>query len=260
MDALVVRARAEGGVIDASSTGFPAHELLTHLVVQHGLLLHGTNDTELDVLLPRPAHDFGTHVEVVAAADDGIWPLFYAVVARRRVEGVFTACMHLGRLPQLRRFYVFRVFGADPHEETTWTHGAVYAVQRAGFWREWGNEWLRGTAVITGVCERPLPCGGPHDRRSGADCRGRLVRFLSDQSDQPGPLETCRTRSTAATIPRQLSLTTSCPLRDRICKPEVAGTARRQSPEGNRRQQVRGSRAGQTRAERRREALPRPLG
>lgn len=157
MDALVVRARAEGGAIDASSTGFPAHELLTHLVVQHGLLLHGSNDTELDVLLPRPARDFGTHVEVVAAADDGIWPLFYAVVARQRVEGVFTACMHLGRLPQRRRFYLFRVFEADPRDETMWTHGAVYAVERSGFWREWGNEWLRGAEVtpVLRVLVRP---------------------------------------------------------------------------------------------------------
>ena len=157
MDALVMRARAEGGVIDAASIGFPAHELLTHLVVQHGLLLHGTNNAELDVLEPRPAHDFGTHVDVVAAADDGIWPLFYAVVARRRVEGVFTSCMHLGRRPKLRRFYMFRVFGADPHEETTWTHGAVYAVPRAGFWREWGNEWLRSSAVtpVLRVLVRP---------------------------------------------------------------------------------------------------------
>lgn len=157
MDALVARARAEGGVIDASSTGFPAHELLTHLVVQHGLLLHGTNNSELEVLEPRPARDFGTQVEVVAAADDGIWPLFYAVVARQRVDGVFTACMHLRRVPRLRRFYMFRVFGADPREETTWTHGAVYAVQSAGFWREWGNEWLSGTDVtpVLRVLVRP---------------------------------------------------------------------------------------------------------
>ena len=138
MDALVVRARAEGGVIDASSIGFPAHELLTHLVVQHHLLLHGTNNTELEVIGPRHAHDYGTQVEAVVAADDGIWPLFYAVVARDRVEGVFTACMHLGRRPHPRRFYIFRVRGADPHEETTWTHGAVYAVPRDGFRREWG--------------------------------------------------------------------------------------------------------------------------
>ncbi len=144
MDALVARARADGGVIDASSIPYAAHELLTHLVLHHGLLLHGTNNTELKVIEPRPAHDFGTHVEAVVAADDGIWPLFYAVVARDRLEGVFTACMHLGRPPRQRRFYMFRVFGADPRDETTWTHGAVYAVSREGFRREWGNEWLTG--------------------------------------------------------------------------------------------------------------------
>ena len=62
MDALVVRARADGGVIDASSITYPAHELLTHLVLNHALLLHGTNNADLEVIEPRPAHDLGTHV------------------------------------------------------------------------------------------------------------------------------------------------------------------------------------------------------
>lgn len=147
LDALVARAGAAGGVIDAASIAMPAHQLLTHLVERHGLLLHGSNHTDLGVLEPRPARDFGTSVEVVAAADDGIWPLFYAVVARQQVNGVFTACMHLGRRPSLRRRYFFRVFGADPSSETTWTDGAVYAVARDGFEREWGNEWLRSSEV-----------------------------------------------------------------------------------------------------------------
>jgi hypothetical protein len=147
LDALVARAGAAGGVIDAASIAMPAHQLLTHLVERHGLLLHGSNHTDLGVLEPRPARDFGTSVEVVAAADDGIWPLFYAVVARQQVNGVFTACMHLGRRPSLRRRYFFRVFGADPRSETTWTDGAVYAVARDGFEREWGNEWLRSSEV-----------------------------------------------------------------------------------------------------------------
>ena len=157
MDALVAQARANGGVIDASSTAITAQELLTYLVERHGLLLHGSNDTDLDTLEPRPARDFGTHVEAVVAADDGIWPLFYAVVARERVAGVFTACMHLGRPPSRRRFYLFRVFGADPHEETTWTQGAVYALPRDGFRREWGNEWLRDAEVtpVLRVLVRP---------------------------------------------------------------------------------------------------------
>jgi hypothetical protein len=157
LDALVAEARAVGGVIDVSATAFPAHQLLTHLVERHGLLLHGSNHSSLEVLEPRPARDFGTSVDVVVAADDGIWPLFYAVVARDRVDGVFTACMHLGRRPSLRRFYLFRVFGADPHAETTWTDGAVYAVLRDGFEREWGNEWLRNSEVtpVLRVLVRP---------------------------------------------------------------------------------------------------------
>lgn len=137
--------------------------------MQHGVLLRGTNNTQLDVLEPRPARGFGTHVDVVAAADDGIWPLFYAVVARQRVEGVFTACMQLGRPPRLRRCYMFRIVGADPHERATWTNGALYAVPRAGFWREWGNEWLRSTEVtpVLRVLVRPSDFPLPHAVSSG---------------------------------------------------------------------------------------------
>jgi hypothetical protein len=169
MDALVANARAAGGVVDPSSIAVPAHELLTHLVEQHGLLLHGTNHRGLDVLGPRPARDFGTSVDVVVAADDGIWPLFYAVVARERVDGVFTACLHLSRRRSRRRFYMFRVFGADPNEDTTWTDGAVYAVPRDGFRREWGNEWLRSTEVtpVLRVLVRPSDFPLRHDVASG---------------------------------------------------------------------------------------------
>ena len=187
--------------MDASSIAFPAHELLTHLVLHHGLLLHGTNNPDLEVIEPRPARDFGTYVDAVAAADDGIWPIFYAVVARDRVEGVFTACLHLDRPPRLRRFYMFRVFGADPHDETTWTSGAVYAVARDGFRREWGNEWLAGNEVapVLRVLVQPSDfplrtrradqdvareCviddgGDPHKRRSQLEQRGKDEPYAS---------------------------------------------------------------------------------
>jgi hypothetical protein len=143
LDALV----AGSAVIDAATLPYPAHELLTHLVVEHGLLLHGANDTTLELLEPRPAQDYRTTLHAVVAADDGIWPIFYAVIARRRVADVFTACMHLGRPPRPRRFYIFRIFNADPTAPETWTRGAVYAVPRAGFRREWGNEWVSAAPV-----------------------------------------------------------------------------------------------------------------
>lgn len=159
---LIAAARAGEGVIDAAACPYPAHELLTHLVVEHGLVLHGSNDTALATLEPRPASDYRTEVLAVVASDDGIWPIFYAVVARRQVDGVFTACTHLGRPPRLRRFYMFAIFGADPAAPTTWTCGAVYALPRRGFRREWGNEWVSAETarpvlrVLVGPDDFPL--------------------------------------------------------------------------------------------------------
>jgi hypothetical protein len=131
-----------GGTIDARDCPFPAHELLTHLVVERGLLLHGSNETGIERLEPRPARDFRTELQAVVATDDGIWPIFYAVIDRKRVDAVFTACVHVGRPPSLRRLYLFATAG-----EQAWTRGAVYALPRAGFRREWGREWVSAGPV-----------------------------------------------------------------------------------------------------------------
>lgn len=145
-DELIAAARAGDGTLDAAACPYPVHELLTHLVVEHGLLLHGSNHDAMEVLDPQPARDYDTELLAVVACDDGIWPIFYAVVARDRIENVFTACMHLGRPPRLRRFYMFAI-GADPAASSSWTRGAVYALPRAGFRREWGHEWVNAEPV-----------------------------------------------------------------------------------------------------------------
>lgn len=143
---LIAAARAGDGILDAAACPYPLHELLTHVVVEHGLLLHGSNHATLEVLEPRPARDYDTELVSVVACDDGIWPIFYAVVARNRVNGVFTGCLHLGRPPHLRRFYMFAL-GGDGAAATSWTRGAVYALPRAGFRREWGQEWVSAEPV-----------------------------------------------------------------------------------------------------------------
>ena len=141
-DDLIAAARAGDGTVDVAACPYPLHHLLTHLVVEHGLLLHGSNDPTLELLEPRPARDFDTELQAVVACDDGIWPIFYAVVARDRCEGVFTACLHVGR----RRLYTFAT-RSDPVDPASWTHGAVYALPRSGFRREWGREWVSAEAV-----------------------------------------------------------------------------------------------------------------
>jgi len=141
--ALTDAALGGDGTLDASSCPCPVHELLTYLVAERGFLLHGSNRADIEVLEPRPARDLRTELDAVVACDDGIWPIFYAALDRSRGDAnVFTACMHLGRAGRLRRFYMFVVFHADPADPETWTRGIVYALPRAGFRREWGNEWV----------------------------------------------------------------------------------------------------------------------
>lgn len=140
-DELIAAAREGDGTIDVGSCPYPLHELLTYLVSERDFLLHGSNDPDIRELEPRPARDLGTALQAVVACDDGIWPLFYAVVARERVEAMFTNCLHVGRPPRLRRFYMFAIV-ADPAAEETWTRGVVYALPRDGFRHEWGNEWV----------------------------------------------------------------------------------------------------------------------
>ncbi|TML71809.1 MAG: hypothetical protein E6G14_01295 [Actinobacteria bacterium] len=85
------------------------------------------------------------------------WPIFYAVVARDRAKGIFTACTHLGRPPRLRRFYMFAI-GGNPSSPSSWTEGAVYALPRDGFRREWGHEWVN-TQPVRSVLRIPVGIG-----------------------------------------------------------------------------------------------------
>jgi hypothetical protein len=153
---LIDAARAAEGIVDTAGCPYPVHELLTYLVDRHGLLLHGSNHLSLETLEPQPARDLDTALLAVVACDDGIWPIFYAVVARDRIEGVLTACTHLGR----RRFYVFALLG-DPAAAPTWTEGVVYALPRTGFRREWGNEWVNPDPVRPQLRIRVQPVDFP---------------------------------------------------------------------------------------------------
>jgi hypothetical protein len=53
-DALVAAAQDEDGEVDVAGCPFPIHELLTFLVVERNLLLHGSKDASLEVLEPGP--------------------------------------------------------------------------------------------------------------------------------------------------------------------------------------------------------------
>ncbi len=77
----------------------PKWQFLCHLTDQRRFRLHGSNDHALQILIPRQSSDlreFGAQ-QAVYAAGDGIWPMYFAIVDRRRVSTLVNACISVTR-------------------------------------------------------------------------------------------------------------------------------------------------------------------
>ena len=136
----------------------PLWVFLEHAVRHRGLLLHGSNRLDLEVLTPRAAEDNleGGGAPRVHAASSGILAAFYAVVDRDRLS-------QLPVVPALNNLYVARegVHGLEeyfhfaldyralPHRP--WRTGAVYLLERAGFEPDEGQEQWFSTRQVTPI-------------------------------------------------------------------------------------------------------------
>jgi hypothetical protein len=139
---------AAGGEIDYRLPN-PRHEFLSYAVERHGLLAHGTNAPDIEEFEPRPANEAGAVQLGVHGASDGIWPMYFATVARGRRPGpllMSNGCHHVGSGDRPRRYYSFAISN-DPDDADSWTDGTVYLLPRATFRRLRGEEWLSEVPV-----------------------------------------------------------------------------------------------------------------
>jgi len=140
-DALVERTPG-GGWIDYGSAR-PKQLFLRYLGEGRRCLLHGSNNTEIAEFEPRRQETYtGDPVEAVFATDDGIWVLFFALVARPPVQVLRNAC----NLRAGRRRYFFAI-DTDPRASEPWTDGAVYLLPPDTFTQTYDAEWISPTPV-----------------------------------------------------------------------------------------------------------------
>lgn len=82
-------ALASGGEI-AYDSAHPKYEFLCWLGETHDIVLHGSNEMEIAEFIPLrmgfDANPHGNH-RAIYATNDGIWPLFFAVLDRQRYRG-----------------------------------------------------------------------------------------------------------------------------------------------------------------------------
>jgi len=132
---------------------FPKCEFLTYLVRQKGVLLHGSNDPDIARFEPRQQTDFRGRVrESVFATDDGIWPIYFAIVDRERVKVLKNACFQVTDEQGMSRTHYLFAVPARQLRRHPWREGTVYILPRETFvqdqvvdakgrlWKEWASD------------------------------------------------------------------------------------------------------------------------
>ena len=108
----------------------PKWQFLCYLADQHGVILHGTGDPNIQVFEPRLSNDlneFGAQTAVYAAGD-GLWAMFFAILDRTHYSmATSNACVRLvdqaGQVSEPR--YVFSI-SQPALLQQPWRTGMVY--------------------------------------------------------------------------------------------------------------------------------------
>ena len=130
---------------------YPKHEFLRFLVEFKGLLMHGSNNADIDVMNPvRFSTDAGApgNVSGVYADKDHIRPMFFAIVNRKRCFGLTNGFVDRnedgsmadgGEVGVHSRFYYLSIDHKGLQREP-WCEGTVYVLPPDTF-TYWGSQY-----------------------------------------------------------------------------------------------------------------------
>jgi len=115
---------------------YPKYLFLEYLADRHGLMLHGSNNRDLDLLKPirfsNDSREFGNQAAIYATQDP-LWALFFAVLDRDAITGSINngAIQLKGDDGSVLRRYFFTV-EAESLKKSPWIPGAMYILPGAG--------------------------------------------------------------------------------------------------------------------------------
>lgn len=129
---------------------FPKHEFLRHLCDTRGVMLHGSERGDLDMLKPlRDSTDAAAwgNVSGVYGEPDPIRPIYFAIIDRTRSFGLLNTCFTMAadgsidtRLDDARRPRHYRLsVGFPAVGAEIWRDGWIYVLpaDTFEFWEEW---------------------------------------------------------------------------------------------------------------------------
>ncbi len=160
----------------------PKWQFLCYLSDQHGVVMHGTGNPDIQLFEPQRSHDlmeFGDQTAIYAAGD-GLWPMFFAIVDRTKIRmATSNACVRLvdetGQVSEPH--YVFSI-SEYALKKQPWRKGVVYLLPGETFINmpslRYGSYEVRIPQLASLVPVRPFALleVGPEDFPFLNDIRG----------------------------------------------------------------------------------------
>jgi len=145
------RSREKGGLIDYSLP-YPKWQFLTYLCETQELVLHGSQNREIDILEPRQAIDIRAYSNqrAIYATTDGIWVIYFAILDRKNHPGMslFNSCLRARISPD--QFSDPLYFFSITHSvllQKPWGEGMIYILPRKSFEREAAQQ-IQGMEIV----------------------------------------------------------------------------------------------------------------
>jgi hypothetical protein len=120
---------------------YPKWEFLTYLCDTHELVLHGSQNLNIEIVEPRQANDIRpmSNLRAIYATTDGIWVIYFAIVDRKKYPGVslFNSCLRARiSVDQLSEPLYFFSISQAVKVQKPWSDGVVYILPRQVFIQE----------------------------------------------------------------------------------------------------------------------------
>lgn len=140
------------GDVVGYSLPFPKWQFLSYICETKNLVLHGSQNLEIEVVEPRQANDLKafSNQTAIYATTDGIWVLYFAILDRRKYPEMtlFNSCLQARTSPeQLSDAMYFFSITHSVLLQKPWCTGAVYILPRQSFTQESAQQ-VQGTEII----------------------------------------------------------------------------------------------------------------
>lgn len=131
---------------------FPKWQFLSYVCATRDLVLHGSQNADIDVVEPRRARDVRAFSaqDAIYASTDGIWVIYFAIIDRRKFSplSLFNSCLKIQISPDqvMGPLYFFSITHSALVRKP-WCDGVIYILPRANFIQE-APQKISGVDVI----------------------------------------------------------------------------------------------------------------